>query len=78
MIKRSVSGEAWSVIDFQEKDLSCLVYHEVESKYLKAHVVLYVMWLGHPILMLQMRLPSYHRLHDNVLDAGPILVGWKS
>jgi hypothetical protein len=39
MVQRGFSGEAWSVVDFQQIDSASVIHHEVEAQYLEAHII---------------------------------------
>lgn len=45
------------MVDFQQVDLAVIVDHEVEAEDLEAHVIGEVVWLRHPVFVLEMRLP---------------------
>lgn len=56
-IKGRVCCERWGMVDFQQVNLAVVVDHEVETKDLETHVIGEVVWLRHPIFMLEMGLP---------------------
>lgn len=52
LIQGSVSGEARSMIYFQQINFALGIDHKVESQDLEAHVIGQIIGLGHPVFML--------------------------
>jgi len=65
-VKCCITVERRSMIHFQQPRLACLVDQDVEAKDLEAHVVVDVAGLAHSVMMIQIWLDRYQRLHKDV------------
>ena len=76
-IKRSISSEARSVVNFQQVGSQLMIQHNVESQHLEAHVISEVVRMHQRYTMTQSRIASYYRLYENFIDSlfkGPDIV----
>ena len=65
-IKCCIAIEGRSMIHFQQPRLARLVYKDIEAKDFKAHVVVNVAGLASSVMMIQIRLDRYQRLHEDI------------
>lgn len=50
MVERGIGWEAWSVVDLEEMDAVLVIYQEIESKELEAHVACAFLGTAHAIV----------------------------